>query len=77
MAEPRGYEASYQRSRNDDAKNSASLEGSLRRPQREYGRDNLASNVQSNNSLGKTPRRLFRATEQQHGRLHSQLQLPS
>lgn len=54
MAEPRGYESSYQsRSRADDAKSSASVEGNLRRSQREYGRENLASNIQTNNTLGK------------------------
>jgi hypothetical protein len=53
MAEPRGYESSYQRSRYDDAKNSTSVEGTLRRPQREYGKDNLASNIQTSNTYGK------------------------
>lgn len=54
MAEPRGYESSYQpRSRSDDAKNLTSMEGSARRQQREYGKDNLASNIQANNSLAK------------------------
>lgn len=54
MAEPRGYESSYQpRSRADDAKSSTSVEGTLRRSQRDYGRENLASNIPANTTLGK------------------------